>query len=255
MSETEYPAGWYDDPKDEEHRERYWDGQGWTHDVREKVAPGWYDDPKRFGAERYWDGVAWTDEQRYVTRLDDVFTAPTIRKKEYRLVVAGDHLSWQDDSIGWDDVTWFDTLTMLSNNGQVAFYRVELRGNGRKLMMELVPEGSSDERTADAFATIMDQAQRIVATRILNDLFARADAGEVVEYEKLSMSPQGVGKGRKDPIPWSEYAGWRTQGAYFEIDRKKGDKVKTAVRLHTTQLERWVFSALLDDYARRLIPA
>lgn len=245
-----YPAGWYDDPKDEEHRERYWDGQGWTHDVRDKFAPGWYDDPQRFGAERYWDGAAWTDQQRYVTRLDDVFTPVTIRKKEYRLVVAGDHVSWGDDSIRWDDVTAFDTLTMLYQ-GQISSYRVEIEGNGQKLLMEIAPEGKQDERTANGFATIVDQAQRVLTPRILGDLFARGDAGEIVEYEKVTLSPQGFSKGRKDPIPWSEYGGWRHQGAQFEVHRMKGDKAKVAVRAHTSQLGRWVIAALLEDYSRR----
>lgn len=247
---SDYPAGWYDDPKDEEHRERYWDGQGWTHDVRDKIAPGWYDDPKRFGMERYWDGVAWTDQQRYATRLDDVFIAVAIRRKENRLVVAGDHVSWGDDSIRWDDVTGFDTVTNLYQ-GYISSYRVEITGDGQKVVMEIAPDGKQDDRTANGFATIVDQAQRIVAPRILNDLFARADAGETIEYEKVSVSPQGFAKGRKDPIPWTEYGGWRHQNALFEVHRMKGDKAKVAVRAHTSQLGRWILAALLEDYSRR----
>lgn len=250
MSETDYPAGWYDDPKDEEHKERYWNGEGWTHDVRDKIAPGWYEDPKRFGAERYWDGVVWTDDQRFVTRLDDIFTAVAFRKAERRLVVAGDHLSWAEESIRWDDVTSFDTVTIL-HNGQVVSWRVEIVGNDRKLTMEIAPQGKPDDRTADAFATIVDQAFRVVTPRILNGLYAQADAGEVVEYEKVAMAPQGFSKGRKDPIPWGEYGGWRNQGAQFEVHRRKGDKTKVAVRANTTHLGRWVIAALLEDYARR----
>lgn len=247
---SDYPAGWYDDPKDEEHRERYWDGQGWTHDVRDKIAPGWYDDPKRFGMERYWDGVAWTEQQRYATRLDDVFTVPAIRKKESRLVVAGDHLSWGDDRISWDDVTGFDSVTVV-HNGLPALYRVEMHAGDRKFLMELAPEGKADERTQVAFNTVVDQAQRIVTPRILNDLFRRVDAGETIEYEKVTVSPQGFAKGRKDPVPWSEYGGWRHLNALFEVHRMKGDKTKVAMRTNTSQLGRWVLAALLEDYSRR----
>lgn len=247
---SDYPAGWYDDPKTEG-QERYWDGTGWTHDVRQAFAAGWYGDPDRFGAERYWDGAAWTDDRRFVTRLDDVFQPPTLRKKEQRLLVSGEELRWGDDSIRWDDVTGFDTVTMV-NQGRVATYRVIAMGNNTKLSMEIPADTKAETRVANAFATIVDQAQRILAPRILNELYKRADAGEPVEYEKVVLSPQGFSKGSRDKlIPWSEYGGWRSNGAYFNIDRMKGDKTKKGIIVHTTQLGRWILSALVDDYSRR----
>lgn len=246
---SDYPAGWYDDPKTEG-QERYWDGTGWTHDVRQSFPPGWYADPDRFGAERYWDGAAWTDDRRFVTRLDDVFQPTTLRKKDRRLVVSGEELRWGDDSIRWDDVTGFDTVTIV-HQGKIGLYRVTATGNNLKLFMELPPDVRDETRVAEAFATIVDQAQRVLTPRILKDLFARTDAGEVVEYEKVSLSPRGFAKGGKEPVPWSEYGGWRSNGAYFNIDRMKGDKIKKGVMVHTTHLGRWILAALVNDYSSR----
>lgn len=254
MSETDYPAGWYDDPKTEG-QERYWDGTGWTHDVRQAFAEGWYDDPDRFGFQRYWNGGAWTDDRRPVTRLDDVFVAPRIRKTEWRLLITGEELRWGDDSIRWDDVTAFDTVTIY-NQGRLGLYRVTANANGNKFLMELPPDTGGETRVADAFATVVDQAQRILAPRFLNELFKRVDAGEVVEYEKVALSPQGFGKRGKGPVPWPEYGGWRHQGGgQLEIFRKDGDKTKVAVRVNTSQLGRWILIALVEDYAKRLSSA
>jgi hypothetical protein len=245
---SDYPEGWYDDPKDEG-RERYWTGEGWTDDTREKYLPGWYEDPKRFGAERYWDGSGWTGEQRFVTRLDVVLPAVSLRKKDRRLVVSGAHVSWGDESIRWDDVSGFDSVTRL-NNGRAVLNQITFTSEGGRLVIELVPP-RGDQGSVNAFETIVDQAYRVITPRILNDLFKRADAGEIIEYEKLSVSPQGFAKGGKDLVPWSEYAGWRTMNALLEISRKKGDKNKVAVRLNTTHLGRWILTTLLDDYAGR----
>lgn len=245
---SSYPEGWYDDP-DDQGRERRWDGMHWTDEVREKFPAGWYDDPKRFGAERYWNGSAWTDEQRFVTRLEEVFPAPTFRKKENRLVVAGDHVTWGEDTIRWDDVSDFDAVTRVTN-GVPGLYQIFVTGNGNKLVIELLPQ-RDDQRAGHAFATILDQANRVVTPRLLADLFKRADAGEAVEYQKVSLSPQGFAKGGKDPVPWSEYAGWRTMNALLEIHRTKGDKSKAAVKVNTTQLERWVLIALVEDFANK----
>jgi len=245
---SDYPEGWYDDP-DDKGRERYWDGQRWTEDTREKYPPGWYDDPKRFGAERYWDGSGWTHDVRFVTRLDDVYQAIALRKKEVRMVVSGEHLGWGDDSIKWDDVTGFDTVTTL-HNGYPVSHIVTVLGEGRKFVMEIA-RGRDDQRTADAFATIVDQAYRVITPRILNDLYKRADAGEAIEYEKVTLSPQGFAKGGKDPVPWNEYGGWRTQNALLELSKMKGDKQKVAFRVNTTHLGRWVLTALIDDYSSR----
>ena len=246
----EYPAGWYDDPKTEG-QERYWDGTGWTHDVRQTFAEGWYDDPDRFGFQRYWDGGAWTDDRRPLTRLDDVFVAPTIRKKEWRLLVTGEELHWGEDSIRWADVTSFDSVTIY-NQGRLGLYRVNASGNGSKFLMELPPDQPGETRVADAFATVIDQAHRIITPRILAPIWKQVDAGEVVEYQKVAFSPRGFAKGSKnDPIPWSEYGGWRHSGGYFQVDRKVGDKLKRVVNVHTSQLERWVLVALLEDYTRR----
>lgn len=245
---SDYPEGWYDDPNDGG-RERYWNGEAWTEDVREKYPPGWYDDPKRFGAERYWDGSGWTHDVRFVTRLDDVYQAIALRKKEVRLVLSGEHVAWGEDSMRWDDVTGFDTVTTLHNGLPVSHFVTLLSGE-RKLVMEIA-RGRDDQHTADGFATIVDQAYRLVTPRVLNDLYKRADAGEVIEYEKVALSPHGFAKVGKDPVAWSEYGGWRTQNAQFQIDRMKGDKQKTAVRVQTTQLGRWVLTALVDDYSSR----
>ena len=245
---SDYPEGWYDDPNDGG-RERYWNGEAWTEDVREKYPPGWYDDPKRFGAERYWDGSGWTHDVRFVTRLDDVYEAIAFRKKEVRLVVSGEHVAWGDESMRWDDVTGFDTVTTL-HNGLPVSHIVTLVGDDRKLVMEIA-RGRDDQHTADGFATIVDQAYRLITPRVLNDLFTRADAGEAIEYEKVTLSPQGFAKSGKDPVPWSEYGGWRTLNAQFQIDRMKGEKPKAAVRVQTTQLGRWVLTALVDDFSSR----
>jgi hypothetical protein len=250
---SDYPAGWYDDPKDPG-QDRYWDGEQWTHDVRVRTSPGWYEDPDRFGAERYWDGAAWTDERRFVTRLDDVFIPLTIRRKEYRLVISGEHLSWADDTVRWDDVTDFDTLTHIYQ-GSVSHYAVTVKTQSGKLQIEMAPAGPEDQRTADAFATIVDQANRVVVPRILGPLFALSDAGQTVEYENVSMSPQGFAKGKDSPVPWTEYAGWRMQNGNFEIDRLKGGKPKKAVKVRPSLLGRWCLSALVDDHARRFSQA
>ena len=245
---SDYPEGWYDDP-DDQGRERYWNGAAWTAEVRQKYPPGWYDDPKRFGAERYWDGAGWTHDVRYITRVDGVYEPIALRKKEIRLLVTGEHLAWGEESIKWDDVTKFDTLTRL-HNGLPVGYTVWIEGEGNRIQMELATS-RKDQRVAEVFATISDQAFRIVTPRILNDLYQRADAGEVVEYEKVTLTQQGFAKGGKDEVPWSEYGGWRTQNAQLTIFKMKGDKQKAAVRVGTTQLGRWVLTALIDDYASR----
>jgi hypothetical protein len=246
---SSYPQGWYDDP-DNQDRERYWDGERWTDDIRQKFQPGWYEDPKRFGSERYWNGSAWTDERRFVTRLDEIFPAVTFKKKDSRLVVAGDHVAWGDDSIRWDDVSGFDSTTR-THNGLPALYQIFLTADGAKMVIELVPPRGEAQRAANAFETIVDQAHRVITPRVLNDLFTRADAGETIEYEKVTLSAQGFAKGGKDAVPWSEYAGWRSMNALFEIHRHKGDKQKAAVKVNTTHLGRWVLSALVEDYASR----
>lgn len=278
-----FAPGWYDDPKDEAGQERYWDGAAWTHDVRPKIAPGWYadpndqgqerywdgaawtadvrskfapgwyDDPQRFGAERYWDGSGWTEEQRFVTRLEGLYQAIALRRKDLPLVVSGAHLAWGDESVRWDDVTGFDSITGLVN-GVPTSYVATITAGDRSFKVELAA-GRGDQRTAQAFATIVDQAHRLVTPRILTELFRRADAGEVIEYEKLTLSPNGVAKGGKDPVPWNEYAGWRTQNAQLDIEKMKGDKRKVAFRVTTTHLGRWVLTALLDDYAKRMASA
>ena len=251
---TDYPAGWYDDPKDEG-QERYWDGAQWTHEVRKIYPPGWYEDPDRFGAERYWDGRAFTDERRYVTRLDDVFVPVTVRKNEFRLVVSGEHLSWGESSIRWDDVTGFDAITHVYQ-GFVNHYEITATGEDSRLKIELAPEGRDDQRTANAFAVVNDQAHRVLTPRILRELFARGDGGDVVEYEKVAVSPRGFAKGVRDtPVPWAEFGGWRIQNGVLEVERMKGDKAKKAFRVRLTQLGRWVVPALLEDYSSRFSEA
>jgi hypothetical protein len=245
---SDFPEGWYDDPNDGG-LERYWNGEAWTEEARQKYVPGWYDDPKRFGMERYWDGAGWTHDVRFLTRLDDTYEAIGFRKKELRLVVGGEHLAWGDDSIKWDDVTGFDTVTTL-HNGLPISHIVTVLGEDRKMVLEIARR-RDDQRTGAAFDTVVDQAHRIVTPRILNQLFTRADVGEVVEYEKVSFSPQGVAKGDKDLVPWPEYGGWRTLNAQLTILRMKGQKQKTAFRVNTTHLGRWILTALIDDYSSK----
>ena len=212
---------------------------------------GWYDDPDRFGAERYWDGRAFTDKRRFVTRLDDVFSPVAIRKKAFRLVVSDEHLSWGENSIRWDDVTGFDAITH-AYQGLVNHYEITATGGGSRLLIELAAEGRDDQRTANALAVVNDQAHRVLTQRILRELFARGDSGEVIEYEKVALSPQGFAKGTRDtPVPWAEYSGWRIQNGVLEVERMKGGKGKKAFRVRLTQLGSRVVPALLEDYSSR----
>ena len=210
---------------------------------------GWYEDPDRFGMERYWDGARWTNDRRSVTTLD--VALPWGRKTERRLVVSDEHLIWGDKSIRWDEVTEFNAQTKTENE-QPVLYMVDVKDNDRKLLWHYPLNGRNDELATRAFATILDHAERIVVPRILTELFNRGEAGETIEYEKVTLSPQGFAKRRKDPIPWAEYGGWRFfPSGTFHIERMKGDQAKKAVSVSTTQLERWILIALLDDYSRR----
>ena len=140
---------------------------------------GWYDDPDRFGAERYWDGEAWTDEQRFVTRLDEILRLSRYDKDDRRLVVSGEHVSWGDDSIRWDEVTGFDVVTRLDVNRKPALYVVTINRDRDDFTFNFT--AGHDDRMASAVDTIIDQAQRVFLPRLANELLRRVDAGEAVE--------------------------------------------------------------------------
>jgi hypothetical protein len=214
---------------------------------------GWYDDPDRFGAERYWDGTAWTDERRFVTRLDEFLQPTKHRKDDRQVVVSGEHLSCGDDAIKWDEMTGFDAVTNLDVNRRPSLYTVTIKRDRDDFTFHFPAALDNDGRIANTFATILDQAHRVLVPRLLNELFRKNDAGEVVEYEGVALSPRGFCKAKKDdPVPWAEYGGWNVQaGGVFQLDRMKGGKPKKAVRVSTTQLGRWLLTALVDDYARR----
>jgi hypothetical protein len=212
---------------------------------------GWYDDPDRFGAERYWDGNGWTDERRFVTRLDELLQPTRYRKDDRRLVVSGDHVSWGDDSFRWDEMTGFDAVTNLDVNQRPSLYDVTINRDRDEFTFR-IPAGLDDGRIANAFATIVDQAHRMLVPRLLNELFRRADDGEVIDYDGVALSPRGFSKAKKDdPVAWADYGGWKVQGGVLQLDRMKGGKPKKAVRVNTTQLGRWILTALVEDYAKR----
>ncbi|HWW45906.1 MAG TPA: DUF2510 domain-containing protein, partial [Acidimicrobiia bacterium] len=60
MALTAPPAGWYHHRLDPEVL-RFWDGNGWTDQLRRVPPPGWYPQPHDPSLRRYWNGSAWTD--------------------------------------------------------------------------------------------------------------------------------------------------------------------------------------------------
>jgi hypothetical protein len=60
MALTAPPAGWYHHRLDPEVL-RFWDGDGWTDQLRRVPPPGWYPQPHDPSLRRYWNGSAWTD--------------------------------------------------------------------------------------------------------------------------------------------------------------------------------------------------
>ncbi|HYI44644.1 MAG TPA: DUF2510 domain-containing protein [Actinomycetota bacterium] len=214
---------------------------------------GWYDDPDRFGAERYWDGKAWTDERRFVTRLDEFLQPTRHRKDDHRVVVTGEHLSCDDDTIKWDEMTGFDAVNKLDVNRRPFIYSVTINRGGDEFTLDFPATLDKDGRIANTFVTIIDQAQRILLPRLAHELLRKVDAGEAIEFEGVAVSPRGFSKAKKndDPVPWAEYGGWRMQEAVFFLDRMKGGKAKKAVRVDTTQLGRWILPPLVEDHARR----
>ena len=212
---------------------------------------GWYADPDRFGAEDYWNGTAWTGERRFVTRLDEFLQPTRHRKDDRRVVVSGEHVSCGDDSIKWDEMTGFDATTHLDVNRRPSMYSVTINRDADEFTFNF-PASLDDGRIANTFATIIDQAQRVLVPRLLNELLEKTAAGEAVEFDGVALSPGGFSKAKKgDPVPWAEYGGWREQGGVFHLDRMKGGKAKKAVRVTITQLGRWILPALVDEHARR----
>jgi hypothetical protein len=61
MALTAPPAGWYHHRLDPEVL-RFWDGNGWTDQLRRVPTPGWYPHPEDPSRRRYWNGSAWTDD-------------------------------------------------------------------------------------------------------------------------------------------------------------------------------------------------
>ena len=243
----EVQAGWYADPQ-VAGQIRYWDGAQWTEHVR--PAPGWYPDPQQADHERYFDGSGWTDQVRFVPVLDGMFHSTTFRKnKEFRLLITSRELCWDEDVVRWDDVTGFDQV-IHTQAGSVLSYEVKMP-HPKPWGFFLAPQGRNDERTARAYGIVLEQARRMLTPRFATELLTAGENGAPIEFEKVVLSPAGFAKGKDDPIPWSEYAGWKVGGMTLEISRQKGDKVKKGIRVTTTMLGKWVVPVLVEEYARR----
>ena len=122
-----------------------------------------------------------------------------------------------------------------------------------------MPKGPKGEkRPADVIGNVVHVMR--IATGEIEDNAQRAFEA----YER--MLEQGVAKEvARAVLPLSTYTkyywscnprslmhfcGLRNhENAQFEIHRMKGDKRKVAVRANTTQLGRWILTALVEDYA------
>ena len=84
---TARAADWYPDTK-VPGGERYWDGDGWTEQRRNRrgvvpggtPAAGWYPDPTMTNTRRYWDGERWTrwEHQRLSSQVYRLADRPQI---------------------------------------------------------------------------------------------------------------------------------------------------------------------------------
>jgi len=59
MTVSAPPAGWYHHRRDPGVL-RYWDGGGWSEQLRRVPSAGWYPHPQDVTSLRYWNGSAWT---------------------------------------------------------------------------------------------------------------------------------------------------------------------------------------------------
>jgi hypothetical protein len=61
MTVSAPPAGWYHHRRDPEVLQ-YWDGGGWSDQLRRVPSAGWYPHPQEAASLRYWNGSAWTGD-------------------------------------------------------------------------------------------------------------------------------------------------------------------------------------------------
>jgi len=61
MTVSAPPAGWYHHRRDPEVLQ-YWDGGGWSDQLRRVPSAGWYPHPQDAASLRYWNGSAWTGD-------------------------------------------------------------------------------------------------------------------------------------------------------------------------------------------------